>query len=170
MTRSGLRNRLPGGSDGSDSTQTPEAVLMDTVAHLQLEVEAMKLGPPVHQTLGRPTSSVQSKQVVFTHTKVPRFAGVTSWEQYRQVFDAIAQSNGWDDATAALQLLSHLGGDVLNVALLVPEARQATREIWIVWHRRLPFGILLTVVGCGRAMLTQRLAALVNHDRRELYR
>ena len=29
-------------------------------------------------------------------------------------------SNGWDDATAALQLLSHLEGDALNVALLVP--------------------------------------------------
>ena len=25
-------------------------------------------------------------------------------------------SNGWDDVTAALQLLSHLDGDALNVA------------------------------------------------------
>ena len=32
-------------------------------------------------------------------------------------------SNGWDDATAALQLLSHLEGDVLNVAQLVPMSR-----------------------------------------------
>ena len=31
-------------------------------------------------------------------------------------------SNGWDDVTAALQLLSHLDGDALNVALLVPES------------------------------------------------
>ena len=29
--------------------------------------------------------------------------------------------NGWDDVTAALQLLSHLDGDALNVALLVLE-------------------------------------------------
>ena len=64
--------------------------------------------------------------MTFTSTKVPKFAGVTSWEQYRQVFDAIVQSNGWDDATAALQLLSHLEGDALNVALLVPESQQAT--------------------------------------------
>ena len=64
--------------------------------------------------------------MVFTSTKVPKFAGVTSWEQYRQVLETIAQSNGWYDATAALQLLSHLEGDALNVALLVPEARQAT--------------------------------------------
>ena len=52
---------------------------------------------------------------------------MTSWEQYQQVFDAIVRSNGWDDATAALQLLSHLEGDALNVALLVPESRQAMR-------------------------------------------
>ena len=36
------------------------------------------------------------------------------------MFDAIVLSNGWDDATASLQLLSHLEGDALNVALLVP--------------------------------------------------
>ena len=95
---------------------------MDTVARLQLEVEAMKFG---HSTLGRPTSLVWSKPVVFMSTKVPKFAGVTSWEQYRQVFDAIAQSKGWNDTTAALQLLSHMEGDALNVVLLVPEARQA---------------------------------------------
>ena len=33
-------------------------------------------------------------------------------------------SNGWDDVTVALPLLSHLDGDALNVALLVPESRQ----------------------------------------------
>ena len=67
------------------------------------------------------------QQVAFTTTKVSRFGGTTSWEQYRQVFDAIVLSNGWDDATAALQLLSHLEGDVLNVALLVPMSRRTSR-------------------------------------------
>ena len=43
------------------------------------------------------------------------------------MFDAIVRSNGWDDATAALQLLSHLEGDTLNVALLVPESKRASR-------------------------------------------
>ena len=43
------------------------------------------------------------------------------------MFDAIAQSNVWGDTTAALQLLSHLEGDALNVALLVPEVRRATQ-------------------------------------------
>ena len=45
-------------------------------------------------------------------------------EQYREVFEAIVCSNGWDDVTAALQLPSHLDGDALNVALLVPESRR----------------------------------------------
>ena len=34
------------------------------------------------------------------------------------------KSDGVDDVTAALQLLSHLDGDALNVALLVPESRR----------------------------------------------
>ena len=95
MTGPGLRNRLPGRSDGSDSNRTNEAVLMDTVACLQLKMKPIKSGPPGHQTLGRPPSPVPYKPVMFMSTKVPRFAGVTSWEQHRQVFDAIAQSNGW---------------------------------------------------------------------------
>ena len=56
---------------------------------------------------------------------MPKFTDMTSWDQYRQVFEAIVISNGWDDATAALQLLSHLEGDALNVALLVPAPRRA---------------------------------------------
>ena len=32
-------------------------------------------------------------------------------------------SNGWDELTAALQLLAHLDGEALNVALLVPEGQ-----------------------------------------------
>ena len=49
---------------------------------------------------------------------------MSNWEQYREIVEAIVCSNGWDDATAALQLLSHLDGDALNVALLVPESRR----------------------------------------------
>ena len=60
----------------------------------------------------------------FTSTPVPRYSGKSNWEQYHEVFEAIVCSNGWDDVTAALQLLSHLDGDALNVALLVPESRR----------------------------------------------
>ena len=64
------------------------------------------------------------RQAAFTTTKVPRFDGMTSWEQYQHVFDAIVRSNGWDNDTAALQLFSHLEGDALNVALLVSLSRR----------------------------------------------
>ena len=63
-----------------------------------------------------------TKRSGFTSTPVPRYSGKSSWEQYRQVFAAIVCSNGWDEATAALQLLSHLDGDALNVDLLMPES------------------------------------------------
>ena len=101
---------------------------MNTVAHLQLEVEALKCVQSGPSTLDMKTLPVQSKPVAFASSKVPKFSGATSWDQYRQVFDAIVQSNGWDDATIAVQLLSHLGGGggALNVALLVTEAQRAT--------------------------------------------
>ena len=65
--------------------------------------------------------------MAFTTTKVPRFDGTTSWEQYQQVFDAIVRSNGWENDRAALQLFSHLEGDALNVAHLVPLSRRLSR-------------------------------------------
>ena len=44
------------------------------------------------------------------------------------MFDAIVLSNGWGDATAALQLLSHLQDDALSVALLLPMPFRASRK------------------------------------------
>ena len=64
---------------------------------------------------------VDTNQPRFTRTPVPRYNGSSDWEHYREVFEAIVISNGWDDLTAALQLLAHLDGEALNVALLVPE-------------------------------------------------
>ena len=68
------------------------------------------------------------RRAALTTTKVPRFDGTTSWEQYHQVFEAIERSNGWDNDTAALQLFSHLEGDALNVAHLVPLARRLSQS------------------------------------------
>ena len=64
------------------------------------------------------------RQARFTSTPVPRYSGKSNWEQYHEIFEAIVCSNGWDDVTAALQLLSHLDGDALNIALLIPESRR----------------------------------------------
>ena len=110
---------------GPDLTWSPKAVLTNTVARLQRDLDEMKAESRYLRTPGTWDSLRQPKQMT---TKVPKFAGVTSWEQYRQVFDAIVLSNGWNDATtAALQLLSHLEGDTLNVTLLVPESRHASQ-------------------------------------------
>ena len=68
------------------------------------------------------------RRAALTTTKVPWFDGTTSWEQYHQVFEAIVWSNDWDNDTAALQLFSHLEGDALNVAHLVPLARRLSRS------------------------------------------
>ena len=45
--------------------------------------------------------------------------------------DAIVWSNGWDNDTAALQLFSHLEGDVLSVAHLVPLSRRLSRTVLV---------------------------------------
>ena len=60
----------------------------------------------------------------FTSTPVPRYDGISDWDQYREVFEAIVCLNGWDELMAALQLLAHLDGEALNVALLVPERQR----------------------------------------------
>ena len=54
---------------------------------------------------------------------MPLYAGGSKWDQYREVFEAIVCSNGWDEMTAALQLIAYLDGEALNVALLVPEGQ-----------------------------------------------
>ena len=80
------------GPDRRNVPWSPENVLIDTVARLQRDLADMKAESRFLRTPGVPP-----RQVAFTSTEVPRFAGTTSWEQYRQVFDAIALSNGWDE-------------------------------------------------------------------------
>ena len=43
------------------------------------------------------------------------------------IVQAIVKSNGWSEGTAALQLFTHLDGEALDVALLMPEEE---REQW----------------------------------------
>ena len=88
----------------------------------------LKLAPPVPPTPATWTPPDRPRPAAFTTTKVPKFSGLTSCDHYRQVFDAIVRSNGWEDATVTLQLLSHVEGDALkDVALLVPEPTRVTQ-------------------------------------------
>ena len=114
------------GPDRRNVPWSPENVLIDTVARLQRDLADMRAESRFLRTPGVPTVVPTPRHVAFTSTKVPKFAGTPSWEQYRQVFDVIVLSNGWDDATA-LQILSRLEGDALNVALLVPVHRRTSR-------------------------------------------
>ena len=117
-------------SDRRNVPWSPENILIDIVAQLQQDlwrISGLNLGNygcrGIH-LLCRPIGRLRLRQPKY-HSLEER-PGTTSWEQYRQVFDAMVLSNGWDDATAALQLLSHLEGDALNVALLVPVSRRTS--------------------------------------------
>ena len=115
------------GSDRWNDAWSPANVLLDTVARMQQDLADLRAENRLLRTPGVPPVVRTPRQAAFTTTTVPRFGGTTSWEQYRQVCDAIVLSNGWDDETAALQLFSHLEGDALNVAFLVPMSRRLTR-------------------------------------------
>ena len=104
--------------------------LEDAVARLQKDLAEYRYGG----VRGPANPSQTTRWWGFTSTPVPRYSGKSSWEQYRQVFQAIVCSNGWDDVTAVLQLLSHLDGDALNVALLVPESQRVLSGVLMSEH------------------------------------
>ena len=117
MTQSGLIHN----NDSRGEAWSPSRRLEVAVARLQKDIADYRKEIKVSSVQSTAIPSRPTKRSGFTSTPVPRFSGKSSWEQYRQVFEAIACLNGWDDVTTALQLLSHLDGDALNVALLVPE-------------------------------------------------
>ena len=107
------------GSDQRNDVWSPANVLVDTVARMQQDLANLRAENRLLRTPGVPPVVRAPRQAAFTTTKVPRFGGTTSWEQYQQVFDAMVLSNGWDN---------HLEGDTLmNVALLVPMSRRLWR-------------------------------------------
>ena len=112
------------GKDFLEETRSLKMELEDAVARLQKDMAEYRKELRYDGARGPANPSQTTRWSGFTSTPVPRYSGKSSWEQYRQVFEAIVCSNGWDDVTAALQLLSHLDGDTLNVALLVPESQR----------------------------------------------
>ena len=116
------------GLDRRKDIGSPVDILVDTVARMQQDLSRLQDENRLLRTPAVPQVVQAPRRAAFTSTKVPQFDGTTSWEQYRQVFDAIVRSNGWDNDTAALQLFSHLEGDALNVAHLVPLSRRLSRS------------------------------------------
>ena len=118
----------PAGRNRPYSEWSPVEKLEGTVSRMQRDMENLQTENRFSRTR-RATGPVPLvRQAALTTTKVPWFSGSTSWEQYQQVFDVIALSNGWGDATAALQLLSHLQGDALSVALLMRQFDKKERK------------------------------------------
>ena len=98
----------PAGRNRPYSEWSPVEKLEGTVSRMQRDMENLQTENRFLRTRMTTGPVPLVRQAALTTTKVPWFSGSTSWEQYQQVFDAIALSNGWGDATAALQLLSHL--------------------------------------------------------------
>ena len=97
-------------------------MLQQRVLKLQRDLEEAKAESRYFRAKRLENPVVDPNRPRFTSTPVPRYAGGSNWDQYREVFEAIVCSNGWDKMTAALQLIAHLDGEALNGALLVPEA------------------------------------------------
>ena len=116
--------------DGVEELGFPHKTLERAVTQLQQELNDCRAELEITKRLS-PAPVVnrrQSRQARFPSTPAPRYSGKSNWDQYREKFEAIVCLNGWDDVTSALQLLSHLDGDALNVTLLVPESQRAVPE------------------------------------------
>ena len=124
-----LRTSRLGTSD--HDAWSPENVLVETVARMQQDLADIRAENRLLRTPGVQPVVHTPRQAAFTTIKAPRFGGTTSWEQYQQVFDAIVLSNGWDDATAALQLLSHLEGDMLTSDIENGSGGRLVGTLWV---------------------------------------
>ena len=91
-----------GGADRRKDVGSPVHVLVDTVTRMQQDLASLRAENRLLRTPAVPQVVRAPRQAAFTTTNVPWFDG-TSWEQYRQMFDTIVRSNGWDNDTAALQ-------------------------------------------------------------------
>ena len=115
-----------GSTEGRDREELrlPRSTLEQRLLRLQKDLEEAKVESRYLRAnrSANPVGSPNRRR--FTSTPVPRYAGGSNRDHYREVFQAIVCSNGWDEVTASLQLVAHLDGEALNVALLVPESQR----------------------------------------------
>ena len=76
-------------SDRRNFPWSPENVLVDTVARLPRDLNDMRAESRYLRTPGVRDTLLKPRHATYMSTNVPKFAGTTSWEQYRQVLDAI---------------------------------------------------------------------------------
>ena len=87
---------------------------------LELQRDLEEANAESHYLRAKPVDgpAVATSHLRFTKTPVPRYDGVSDWDQYREVFEAIVASNGWNDLTAAPQLLAHVDGEALECGFI----------------------------------------------------
>ena len=102
----------------------PGFALKQAVLKSQIDLDKARAESRYLRAMRSTTPVWNPNRLRFTSPPVPRYAGVSNWDQYSEVFEAIVCSNGWDGRTAALQLVAHLDGEALSVALLVPESQR----------------------------------------------
>ena len=119
-----LISRRPQDEGGTEGLCSPNMQLEMAVVRLQKDIDDCRTELELARKQTPAVALRPPRRSGFTSAPVSRYSGKSNRKQYREVFEAIVCSNGWDDVTAALQLLSHLDGDALNVAFLVPESRR----------------------------------------------
>ena len=82
------------GRNRQNDEWSPVVALENTVLRMQRDLEDLQAENRFLRTPKPPAVAPLVRQAALTTTKVPWFNGSTSWEQYQQVFDAIALSNG----------------------------------------------------------------------------
>ena len=82
-----------GWADPHKNVELPVDRLVDMVARMQLDLADLRAENRMLKTPRVTQVTSAPRQAALTTTKVPRFDGTTSWEQYKQVFDAIVSSN-----------------------------------------------------------------------------
>ena len=96
-----LEDNLRDGRQCQKDIESPVDMLVDTVSRIQKDMAILCEENRVLKTPATSQVVQVPRRAALTTTKVPRFDGTTSWEQYHQVFEAIVRSNGWDNDTAA---------------------------------------------------------------------
>ena len=95
--------QLAGNRDRKE-IRLPRLTLEQRVLKLQKDLEEAKAESRYLRANRSATPVGTPNRPRFTSTPVPRYAGGSNWDQYREVFEAIVCSNGWDEVTASLQL------------------------------------------------------------------
>ena len=133
------RRMVPANRNRPSNTWSPVETLEGTVLEMRRDMENLQTENRFLRTRRIPGPVPLVRQVALTTTKVPGFNGSTSWEQYQQVFDAIALSNGWGDATAALPFGRESLTAVVRPGLADRERQTASAEsegLDASWHER----------------------------------